>query len=55
MLQKDNIVSPEAIRDQRTLEGLGVVEPRSAEVIVPPYLQRYRPKGEFSADRVGVL
>ncbi len=55
MLQNDNIVSAEAIRDQRTLEGLGVVEPRSAEVIVPSYLQRYRPRGEFSADRASVL
>jgi len=55
MLQNDNIVSAEAIRDQRTLEGLGVVEPRSAEVIVPTYLQRYRPRGEFSADRASVL
>ncbi len=55
LLQRDNVVSPEAIRDQHTLEGLGVLEPRSAEVIVPPYLQRYRPRGEFSADRVRVL
>jgi NADH dehydrogenase len=55
MLQNDNIVSGEAIRDQRTLEGLGVVEPRSAEVIVPSYLQRYRSRGEFSADRASVL
>ncbi len=55
MLQSDNIVSPEAIRDQRTLQGLGVDEPRSAEAIVPSYLQRYRPRGEFSADRVSVL
>ena len=55
LLQSDNVVSAEAIRDLRTLEGLGVVEPRSAEVIVPPYLQRYRPRGEFSADSASVL
>jgi uncharacterized protein YbjT (DUF2867 family) len=55
MLQRDNVVSAEAIRDQRTLEGLGVTEPRSAEAIVPPYLQRYRPRGEFSADRLRAL
>jgi NADH dehydrogenase len=55
LLERDNIVSQEAIRDQRTLEGLGVDEPRSADVIVPPYLQRYRPRGEFSADRVRAL
>ncbi len=55
LLQRDNVVGEEAIRDQRTLEGLGVVEPRSADVIVPPYLQRYRPRGEFSTDRVRAL
>jgi NADH dehydrogenase len=55
LLQSDNIVSAEAIRDQRSLQGLGIVEPRSAEVIVPSYLQRYRPRGEFSADRASVL
>jgi uncharacterized protein YbjT (DUF2867 family) len=54
LLQHDNVVSAEALRDQRTLEGLGVVEPRSVEVIVPTYLQRYRPRGEFSTGRAGV-
>jgi uncharacterized protein YbjT (DUF2867 family) len=55
LLQRDNIVSAEALRDQRTLEGLGVLEPRSAEAVVPPYLQRYRPRGEFSTDRLRAL
>ncbi len=55
LLQRDNVVSAEAIRDQRTVEGLGIIEPRSVEVIVPNYLQRFRPRGEFSADRIGVL
>lgn len=55
LLQRDNVVSAEAIRDQRTLEGLGVTEPRSADAIVPSYLQRYRPHGEFSADRLRAL
>ncbi len=55
LLQRDNVVSAEAIRDHRTLEGLGVLEPRSAEAIVPPYLQRYRPRGEFSTDRLRAL
>jgi uncharacterized protein YbjT (DUF2867 family) len=54
MLQHNNVVSAEAIRDQRTLQGLGVAEPRSIEIIVPGYLQRYRPRGEFSTGRVGV-
>lgn len=52
LLEGDNIVSAGAMRDQRTLAGLGVAEPRSIEVIVPPYLRRYRPRGEFSTDRI---
>lgn len=55
LLEKDNIVSEAAIREGRTLQALGVTEPRSADVIVPPYLQRYRPRGEFSPDRASVL
>lgn len=55
MLQRDNIVSKEANRDQRTLEGLGVIEPRSIELMVPPYLSRFRPRGEFSAGAAGIL
>jgi uncharacterized protein YbjT (DUF2867 family) len=52
LLQRDNVVSAEAIRDHRTLEGLGITEPRSVELIVPGYLQRYRPHGEFSTGSV---
>jgi uncharacterized protein YbjT (DUF2867 family) len=55
LLQRDNVVSEDAIRDQRTLEGLGIAEPRSMELIAPSYLQRYRPHGEFSTDRVRAL
>jgi NADH dehydrogenase len=47
LLQRDNIVSEEAIRDARTLDGLGI-EPRAVEAIVPGYLRRFRPRGEFS-------
>jgi NADH dehydrogenase len=54
LLQRDNVVSAEAANAQRTLEGLGITEPRSVELIVPSYLQRYRPRGEFSTDRVSV-
>jgi NADH dehydrogenase len=48
LLEKDNVVSAEAIREARTLEGLGI-EPQTVEAIVPGYLVRFRPKGEFSA------
>ncbi len=55
LLERDNVVSAEAARAQRTLEGLGITEPRSVELIVPSYLQRYRPRGEFSTDSVIAL
>lgn len=48
MLQMDNVVSVEAIREARTLEALGIT-PQAVESIVPGYLVRFRPKGEFSA------
>lgn len=47
LLEKDNIVSQDAIREARTLEGLGIT-PLAIESIVPQYLVRFRPKGEFS-------
>ncbi|MGO9174164.1 MAG: complex I NDUFA9 subunit family protein [Rhodomicrobium sp.] len=54
LLERDNVVSAEAVRDQRTLAGLGIGEPRSVEAIVPSYLQRYRPRGEFSTGHVSI-
>ncbi len=51
LLQCDNVVSADAVHDRRTLQGLGVSEPQSIEAIVPSYLQRYRPHGEFSTER----
>ncbi|MCX7349619.1 MAG: complex I NDUFA9 subunit family protein, partial [Alphaproteobacteria bacterium] len=46
----DNVVSEEARREQRTLEGLGVT-PQGIEGIVPGYLYRYRKAGQFTAPR----
>lgn len=43
MLKTDNVVSEDAL----TLKDLGVVELESVESIVPTYLWRYRPYGEF--------
>ena len=48
LLKSDNVVSEEAKREGRTLEGLGIVE-RSIESIVPSYLYRYRKAGQFTA------
>lgn len=50
MLQFDNIVSPEAEADARTLKGLGI-EPTALEVVLPTYLGRFRERGEFSQVR----
>ena len=45
-LQRDNVVSAEAEREGRTLTALGV-QPHSTGVILPSYLWRYRPTGQF--------
>jgi uncharacterized protein YbjT (DUF2867 family) len=52
LLKHDNIVSEAAIREGRTLQGLGVV-PQSIEAIVPTYLYRYRKTGQYQAQRLG--
>ncbi|MEG6508293.1 complex I NDUFA9 subunit family protein [Methyloligella sp. 2.7D] len=47
MLRNDNVVSAAAIKDGRTLDGLNIREvPISA--VVPDYLERFRPRGQFS-------
>lgn len=48
-LARDNVVSSEAIKAKRTLEGLGIA-PRAMEIILPTYLYRYRRAGQFSAE-----
>ncbi len=47
MLERDNVVSTEAIREQRTLEGLGIA-PTAMRAILPSYLWRYRKAGQFT-------
>lgn len=51
LLKHDNVVSPEAQRDGRTLEGLGIT-PTSIEAIVPTYLWRFRKAGQFQTGRL---
>ena len=46
LLASDNIVSPSAAAEERTLEGLGIA-PASVEAIVPAYLYRFRKAGQF--------
>lgn len=52
LLKRDNVVSEAAIRDGRTLQGLGI-EPQSIEAVVPTYLYRYRKTGQYQAQRLG--
>jgi NADH dehydrogenase len=46
LLRHDNVVSPEAQAEGRTLEGLGI-QPATVEAIVPSYLWRFRKAGQF--------
>ena len=48
MLQSDNVVSAQAKADGRTLEGLGIATPHSADTIVPEYLERFQAKGQYA-------
>ena len=50
LLRSDNVVSPAAERDGRTLAGLGIV-PTAMAVIVPSYLWRFRKTGQFKTGR----
>jgi uncharacterized protein YbjT (DUF2867 family) len=51
LLKRDTIVSEDARRDGRTLEGLGII-PESMAAIVPTYLWRFRKTGQFDARTV---
>jgi uncharacterized protein YbjT (DUF2867 family) len=47
LLETDNVVSEEAKRSGRTLQGLGI-EPVAIAAVVPGYLEQFRPRGQFS-------
>jgi uncharacterized protein YbjT (DUF2867 family) len=51
MLEADNIVSDAATRENRTLVGLGLRSPRTIGTVVPAYLERFRPHGQYSRYR----
>lgn len=46
MLESDNVVSAEAIRNKRTLEGMGI-QSKTVAAILPTYLTQYRPHGQY--------
>lgn len=47
LLKIDNVVSKQAVKERRTLEGLGIA-PSAAEAILPSYLSRFRVAGQFT-------
>jgi NADH dehydrogenase len=47
-LERDNVVSEAARREGRTLEGLGITQPQAIGAVVPAYLERFRPRGQYS-------
>jgi NADH dehydrogenase len=48
LLQRDNIVSAKAREEGRTIEALGVPQPQAMASIVPGYLERFQPKGQYA-------
>jgi uncharacterized protein YbjT (DUF2867 family) len=51
LLQSDNVVSEKAKTEKRTLSGLGITAPHGLAAIVPTYLERFRPRGQFASYR----
>jgi len=47
LLERDNVVSPEAEHEGRTLKALGI-SPTALEAILPTYLSRFRKAGQYS-------
>lgn len=48
LLRRDTVVSADAVREDRTLSGLGIA-PCGLETIVPTYLWRFRRTGQFQS------
>ncbi|HTV71722.1 MAG TPA: complex I NDUFA9 subunit family protein [Rhizobiaceae bacterium] len=51
LLETDNLVSHEAEKAKRTFAGIGI-QPQSTEAILPSYLWRYRPAGQFTKKQI---
>jgi NADH dehydrogenase len=47
LLKRDTVVSDEALREERTLQGLGL-KPTLMGAVLPSYLWRYRKAGQYS-------
>ena len=46
LMQIDNLVSADAAKDKRTLQGIGIV-PRPLDAVLPSYIWRFSPNGQF--------
>jgi NADH dehydrogenase len=49
MLMRHNVVDEAAVKDGRTLHGLGIARPHAMANVVPQYLERFRPQGQFAS------
>jgi uncharacterized protein YbjT (DUF2867 family) len=49
MLMRPNVVGEAAIKEGRTLQGLGIATSNAMAGIVPEYLDRFRPQGQFAS------
>jgi NADH dehydrogenase len=47
LLKRDNVVSESAIKEGRTLQGIGIQATTLASIL-PSYLWRYRSAGQFT-------
>jgi NADH dehydrogenase len=47
-LTEDNVVTKAAIGEGRTLAGLGIEPPHAMAAVVPEYLERFQPHGQFA-------
>jgi NADH dehydrogenase len=48
MLQQPNVVSSAAVKEGRTLAAFGIERPHTMAAIVPGYLERFQPHGQFA-------
>ncbi|MFT3733293.1 MAG: complex I NDUFA9 subunit family protein [Hyphomicrobium sp.] len=48
LLQKDNVVSEAAKSSGRTISALDVARPAAVDAIVPGYLERFKPRGQYA-------
>ena len=46
LLEIDNVVSPEAVKEKRTLQGMGIT-PRPLDAVLPSYIWRFSANGQF--------